>query len=190
MLIVFIMLITSRATRVTRILPLGWILLAIFCGGCAEKTNPSKPNGAPCATDGDCPALSVCSPTGVCDQPLCTQEYTPVCGRDDKTYGNACQARTHHVDVAYTGECGKPSGPQGPDCAGIQGLRCPGDMICELPPGHCEGRDLMGQCVPRPGECPSETRPVCGCDGKTYRSDCERIKGGIQKDHAGACAGG
>ena len=36
---------------------------------------------------------------------VCTMDYTPVCGKNGKTYGNACAAKCAKVDVAYQGEC-------------------------------------------------------------------------------------
>ena len=39
---------------------------------------------------------------------ICTMEYAPVCGIDDKTYGNACMARGARVTIAHDGECNIP----------------------------------------------------------------------------------
>lgn len=35
--------------------------------------------------------------------------------------------------------------------------------------------------------CTEESKPVCGCDKKTYPNDCERQRTRAQKDHEGPC---
>lgn len=39
---------------------------------------------------------------------MCTADYTPVCGADNKTYSNACTAESLGVTVVSPGECKKP----------------------------------------------------------------------------------
>ena len=45
--------------------------------------------------------------TGVCrPRPeVCAEIYAPVCGCDDRTYGNECDAHRAGVSVASDGEC-------------------------------------------------------------------------------------
>jgi Kazal-type serine protease inhibitor domain len=56
------------------------------------------------------PKIDIVRPTdtGATTEPrptICTMEYAPVCGVDDKTYSNACMARGNGVDIARDGEC-------------------------------------------------------------------------------------
>jgi hypothetical protein len=47
--------------------------------------------------------------TGTCTPipEMCTQEFKPVCGCNDKTYPNACHAAREGISVGRDGECPK-----------------------------------------------------------------------------------
>lgn len=42
---------------------------------------------------------------------VCPEIYAPVCGFDNKTYGNTCEANAAGANVAYEGECEEPMIP-------------------------------------------------------------------------------
>ncbi len=78
-----------------------------------------------CGTEGE---------TGICEAipQFCTLEFSPVCGCDGVTYGNACQAAQAGALIASEGECG--SQPQ--VCGGIAGSGCPDGQYCQLKTGN------------------------------------------------------
>ena len=57
---------------------------------------------------------------------------------------------------------------------------CPPDQYCDYPPGECVIFESHHDCVSRPASCPADSgTPVCGCDHRTYPSECELHRAGV-----------
>ena len=75
----------------------------------------------------------------------------------------------------------------GASCGGFIGnVLCGKREFCQHAPGQCLS-PLPGACAARPRFCPRIYRPVCGCNGRTYANDCERMRAGVSKAHDGRC---
>lgn len=61
----------------------------------------SKRQGIVSSPRSSVPSARVCDNEGL----LCTTEYKPVCGIDQKTYSNACEASRKCVEIAYNRSC-------------------------------------------------------------------------------------
>src|SRR5581483_5699166 len=79
---------------------------------------------------------------------ICPDIFKPVCGCDDQTYPNACNAAAAGVAVAHEGECATTR----QFCGGIAGIPCPGAGRCvDDPTDDCDpangGADCGGICT-------------------------------------------
>lgn len=78
----------------------------VSCGGGADDYGDDVdvcPEGEFCHREtGSCDGAGVCK----LRPEVCTMDYTPVCGCDDKIYGNLCGAYAKGMSVSYLGECG------------------------------------------------------------------------------------
>ena len=120
--------------------------------------------------------------TGVCEElpGACTREYDPVCGCDDQTYGNACEAHAAGVSVASLGECESEQPPSDVECGGLQGLSCDRGQFCNYAPdAMCGAADATGTCEAVPEVCTDQYEPVCGCDDQTYGNPCYAHAAGV-----------
>jgi hypothetical protein len=71
--------------------------------------------------------------------------------------------------------------PAGPSCD--EGLEC------ALPLGACGPRTAPGTCTVPPVDCPGDDNgEVCGCDGRTYASECAARAARAPMLHAGGCS--
>jgi hypothetical protein len=59
---------------------------------------------------------------------------------------------------------------------------CPSDLFCDR---RCDG--TAGRCRTVPRMCIMMWKPVCGCNGVTYRNDCFRGSAEVELRHEGAC---
>jgi hypothetical protein len=89
-----------------------------------------------------------------------------------------------------SGGSGMGSG-EGKTCGGLLGVTCADDLFCNFPSSAlCGAADQTGTCAAKPEVCTDIYAPVCGCDGKTYSSDCEAQAAGMSVASKGECASG
>ncbi len=83
--------------------------------------------------------------------------------------------------------------PVGATCSGIAVNQCGAGLYCNfrdgtaLAPSSCGHADQTGVCSTVPQECPQNSNPVCGCDGKTYDNACKAHTKGVTVAKLGKC---
>ena len=148
------------------------------------QTNTDCTSAGYCRRDpGDCAGEGRCVPKPA----ECVTSSEPVCGCDGQAWSSACAAAVAGVTVLAAGACGSI-------CGGPANLPCPPSEVCDVPDGTCGASAEFGVCRYRPklSACPplewwQTTSKVCGCDGKSYATDCIRLAAGVPKAHDGQC---
>ena len=101
-----------------------------------------------------------------------------------------CAALAFALLIALSGGAGAKVGDT---CGGfvINPHSCGPHEFCQQAPGKCFISDLPGKCAFKPEVCILHKGvffiPQCGCNGVTYRNDCERRKAGVSLAHKGKC---
>jgi hypothetical protein len=116
----------------------------------------------------------------------CPLEMRTVCGCDGSTYSSPCFAALMGVAVRKEGRCSS-SGGSGLPCGGLQ--LCPQGEYCRFgrDSGPCGSSGTPGVCTSAPRSCSGEERPVCACDGKTYKNACVAAMKGFSSWRDGPC---
>ncbi len=122
---------------------------------------------------GDCDGTGECSPIPV----ECPDIWAPICGCDNVTYENWCDAARNGVNVLHEDECVSNG-----ECT--ENHECGEDEYCEKERGDCDG---TGECTQKPEDCPDIWAPVCGCDNATYGNSCDAAANGVNVLREGEC---
>jgi hypothetical protein len=120
----------------------------------------------------------------------CTSDECTSAGGHVVQSNDACAADEEKFALANGAQCCVPGAAEGATCGGIANLQCGAKEFCNYAQGQgCDGTvaDAAGKCEAKPQGCTREYKPVCGCDRKTYGTECTAHSDGASVLHKGAC---
>ncbi|XP_034244901.1 reversion-inducing cysteine-rich protein with Kazal motifs [Thrips palmi] len=126
----------------------------------------------------------------------CPPHRVPVCGRNGRTYDNACLARCAGLAVEAVDDMAPGPCPALDPCAATaNATRCPANKRCLPDRRLC--LSLLAQpcpqfkCVEAPPRCDRRADgPVCDTAGRTHANECSLLLAGASLRHRGACVPG
>jgi cysteine-rich repeat protein len=167
----------------------------MVAGDCCVVCTAEPGCWIPCERTADCAPQAVCqryddtckATTGIC-RPRYEGECPAggafdFCGCDGNAYPTECDAWAVGVSIQGGDGLNWPVGKKC-RCRPEIGLTCRGERFCDMP-YRCTGpawrRSVGGICVEPLESCDGEpATPVCGCNGTTFRNDCERRMARVQ----------
>jgi hypothetical protein len=108
-------------------------------------------------------------------------------GANGATSGTTTNASSTGTGGGGSGSSGTGGSTGGAGCR-AGSMPCAADEWCDFSNNLCGASDWLGVCRKRPSQCPTPPPvPVCGCDGKSYASDCFAEMAGVGVNANGSC---
>lgn len=119
-------------------------------------------------------------------------ESGSVAGSNGSTAGRGGRGGSAGRGGNAAGRGGSAAGSSGPGgerrCGTRGGVQCSADEFCNFEPDtDCGATDRGGVCETKAEVCTDIFQPVCGCDNRTYSSDCNAHAAGVSVKRDGMC---